>query len=351
MHVGVIRNTNFTKEGALDDSDIAYLHVEAKKLEKRRLQFGDVILEKSGGGPKQPVGRVILFDKTEGVFSFSNFTAALRVRDPQSLDFRFLHKFLHWTYVSGITEGMQSHSTGIRNLDGDAYKAIKINFPPLPEQQRIVTLLDESFDGIATARTNAEQSLQNARAIFDSVLDSVSGESAALGNYVTIKTGKLDANAANANGAYPFFTCAKEIYAIDNYAFDCEAILLAGNNAVGDFNVKHYKGKFNAYQRTYVITVVDENLLSYRFLYFQMLKSLRRFKEQSVGAGTKFLKIGMIKELEISLPSIAKQIDTAAMLDSLLDETQSLESIYQRKRAALDDLKKSLLHQAFAGLL
>src|SRR5665647_1136612 len=120
VHVGVIRNTNFTKEGALDDSDIAYLDVEAKKLEKRSLQFGDVILEKSGGGPKQPVGRVVLFDKTEGIFSFSNFTAALRVRDPQSLDFRFLHKFLHWAYVSGITGGMQSHSTGIRNLDGDA---------------------------------------------------------------------------------------------------------------------------------------------------------------------------------------------------------------------------------------
>jgi type I restriction enzyme S subunit len=351
VHVGVIRNTNFTKEGTLDDSDIAYLDVEAKKLEKRSLQFGDVILEKSGGGPKQPVGRVILFDKTEGVFSFSNFTAALRVRDPKSLDFRFLHKFLHWAYVSGITEGMQSHSTGIRNLDGDAYKAIKIKFPSLAEQERIVTLLDEAFDGIATARTNAEQNLQNARAIFDSVLDSVTGENAALGNYVTIKTGKLDANAAIANGAYPFFTCAKEIYAIDNYAFDCEAILLAGNNAVGDFNVKHYEGKFNAYQRTYVITVVDETLLSYRFLYFQMLKSLRRFKEQSVGAGTKFLKIGMIKDLEISLPPIAKQRDTSAMLDSLIDETQRLESIYQRKLAALDALKKSLLHQAFSGQL
>lgn len=168
VHAGVIRNTNFTKEGALDDSDIAYLDVEAKKLEKRSLQFGDVILEKSGGGPKQPVGRVILFDKTEGVFSFSNFTAALRVRDPKNLDFRFLHKFLHWTYVSGITEGMQSHSTGIRNLDGDAYKAIKINYPPLPEQQRIVTLLDEAFDGIATAKANAEKNLQNARAIFES---------------------------------------------------------------------------------------------------------------------------------------------------------------------------------------
>src|SRR5437016_14198047 len=78
VSVGVIRNTNFTKEGTLDDSDIAYLDVEAKKLENRRLQFGDIILEKSGGGPKQPVGRVALFDK-EGDYSFSNFTAALRV--------------------------------------------------------------------------------------------------------------------------------------------------------------------------------------------------------------------------------------------------------------------------------
>ena len=173
VNVGVIRNTNFTREGGLDDSDIAYLDIEAKKFEKRRLQFGDIILEKSGGGPKQPVGRVALFDKAEGDFSFSNFTAALRIRDPHELGFRFLHKLLYWTYVSGVTEGMQSHSTGIRNLDGDAYKAIKIKFPPLPEQQRIVGILDEAFDGVATAKANAEKNLQNARALFESHLQSV----------------------------------------------------------------------------------------------------------------------------------------------------------------------------------
>jgi len=136
VNVGVIRNTNFTKEGALDDSDIANLDVEVKKFEKRRLQFGDIILEKSGGGPKQPVGRVALFDKDDGLFSFSNFTSAIRVKNPNELDFRFLHKQLFWTYLSGVTEGMQSHSTGIRNLDGDAYKAIQIEIPPLPEQHR-----------------------------------------------------------------------------------------------------------------------------------------------------------------------------------------------------------------------
>jgi len=162
VHVGVIRNTNFTKEGALDDRDIAYLDVETKKFQKRRLQFGDLILEKSGGGPKQPVGRVVLFDKTEGDFSFSNFTAAIRVLDQSALDPRFLHKYLHWVYVSGRTEALQSHSTGIRNLNGDAYKAIEVAYPSLPEQCRIVAILDEAFDAIATASANTERSLQNA---------------------------------------------------------------------------------------------------------------------------------------------------------------------------------------------
>ncbi|WP_296125122.1 restriction endonuclease subunit S [Pseudomonas sp. Ga0074129] len=173
VNVGVIRNTNFTKDGALDDSDIAYLDVEIKKFEKRRLQFGDIILEKSGGGPKQPVGRVALFDKDDGAFSFSNFTAAIRIKIPNELDFRFLHKQLFWTYLSGVTEGMQSHSTGIRNLDGNAYKAIQIAIPPLPEQHRIVAILDEAFDSIATAKANAEKNLQNARALFESHLQSV----------------------------------------------------------------------------------------------------------------------------------------------------------------------------------
>jgi type I restriction enzyme, S subunit len=170
VNVGVIRNTNFTKEGTIDDSDIAYLDVEVKKFEKRRLRFGDIILEKSGGGQKQPVGRVVLFDKIEGDFSFSNFTSAIRVRDPHELDFRFLHKYLHWIYLSGRTEKMQSHSTGIRNLDGDAYKAILISFPSTTELRRIVGILDEAVDGIAAAKSNAERKLATLETLKRSLL-------------------------------------------------------------------------------------------------------------------------------------------------------------------------------------
>ena len=85
--VGVIRNTNFTKDGRLDDNDIVYLEVESSQFSKRKLQYGDIILEKSGGGPKQPVGRVIVFDKEEGDFSFSNFTSVIRISNKNTVDF------------------------------------------------------------------------------------------------------------------------------------------------------------------------------------------------------------------------------------------------------------------------
>ena len=236
-------------------------------------------------------------------------------------------------------------------LNQKALNSIPIPIPPLPEQQRIVAILDDAFESIAIAKANAEKNLQNAKALFESYLHSDNAEKAFLGDLVDIKTGKLDANAAVEGGQYPFFTCSRDVFAIDKFAFDCEAILLAGNNAVGDFNVKHYKGKFNAYQRTYVITVNEQMKILYRFLYFQMLKSLKKFKEQSVGAGTKFLKIGMIKELEIDLPSIDEQQRIVSTMDAVREETQRLESLYQQKITALDELKKALLHQVFSGQL
>jgi type I restriction enzyme S subunit len=141
------------------------------------------------------------------------------------------------------------------------------------------------------------------------------------------------------------------VYAIDNYAFDCEAILLAGNNASGDFNVKHYNGRFNAYQRTYVITIKNDAQLLYRFLYFQLIKSLNELKNTSVGAGTKFLKLGMIKDLMISIPPFEKQQNILNTLEQLSSDTKHLESIYNKKLDALAELKQSILQKVFTGKL
>jgi type I restriction enzyme S subunit len=385
VNVGVIRNTNFTKEGALDDSDIAYLDVEAKKFEKRKLQFGDIILEKSGGGPKQPVGRVVLFDKTEGDFSFSNFTAALRVLDARKLDFRFLHKFLYWIYVSGVTEGIQSNSTGIRNLDGDAYKAINIAFPPLPEQQRIVSILDAAFDGIATAKATAEQNLQNARALFESHLQSVftqrgeGWESKPLAELCDIKHG----------------------FAFDGAEFssdvpDGKPIVITPGNFTEDGkllfsekNTKRFSGKPPAAFRfdigDLVIVMTDlsskmkilgkpafvetddvlhnqrigrvvffDDSVEKRFIYYFMMSDgfLKNIKMSATGTMVKHTAPSRILNNLISFPVDRKeQMQLVAKLDALREETQRLEYLYRRKLVALDELKKSLLHQAFSGAL
>ena len=88
---------------------------------------------------------------------------------------------------------------------------------------------------------------------------------ARLGDYINIRTGKLDANASSEDGQYPFFTCSVNPLRIDTYSYDCECALVAGN---GDLNVKYYNGKFNAYQRTYIIESKDKNILSVPYLYY-----------------------------------------------------------------------------------
>ena len=228
---------------------------------------------------------------------------------------------------------------------------IKIPLPPLDTQKQIVTKLDKALANIEKAKANAELNLRNARELFDSYLDGFSHDKKALGDFVEIKTGKLNSNAAKEDGKYPFFTCSREIFAIDEYAFDCESILLAGNNAAGDFNVKHYNGKFNAYQRTYVITIKSLQVLSYGFLYYQMIKSLKELKSSSVGAGTKFLKLGMIKNLKISIPDIGVQNSALSKLSQLESNVEALEVVYKKKIDALNELKYSILQKAFNGEL
>ena len=110
-----------------------------------------------------------------------------------------------------------------------------------------------------------------------------------LGDYVKIRTGKLDANAASENGQYPFFTCSIEPLRIDTYSYDCECALVAGN---GDLNVKYYNGKFDAYQRTYIIESNDKTVLSVPYLYCFLNKYVETLRKQAIGGVIKYIKLG-----------------------------------------------------------
>jgi type I restriction enzyme S subunit len=150
----VIRNTNFTKDCRLDLSNVAILEVEAKQLSTRRLRKGDLVIEKSGGGPKQPVGRVVLFEEEGDDFSLSNFTSALRIKSSSSYVPKYLYYFILLQYLSGVTEKMQSNTTGIRNLNFKQYLDMDVPTPSLSEQKAIVEKLDATFAEIDKLEAN-----------------------------------------------------------------------------------------------------------------------------------------------------------------------------------------------------
>ena len=161
-----------------------------------------------------------------------------------------------------------------------------------------------------------------------------------LGELTKIKTGKLDANAASENGEYPFFTCSKEPLRISTYSYDCECVLVAGN---GDLNAKYYNGKFDAYQRTYIIESNGDGRLYLPYLYYFMTRYIQELRKLSIGGVIKYIKLGNLTDARISLPSIKEQKDACEKLEkvkSIIDEKEAQIS-------HLDSLVKARFDEMF----
>lgn len=136
-----------------------------------------------------------------------------------------------------------------------------------------------------------------------------------IGLACNITTGKLDANKAVNGGKYPFFTCAEFPDTIDSYAFDDDVVLVAGNNAKGNFHVSRYKGKFNAYQRTYVLSA--KNGFNIDYIYYALKLELKRLRERSQGSQTKFITMPILTSIHLRDLSYDKQSSMAQVLSTL----------------------------------
>lgn len=167
-----------------------------------------------------------------------------------------------------------------------------------------------------------------------------------LGEIASIKTGKIDSNAARENGKYPFFTCDQETLRTDTYSFDTKAVLLAGNNARGIFPIKYYEGKFDVYQRTYVIESLHEDELLTRYLYYALSLELEYFRNVSTGVTTKFLTLSILNDLRVKVPLITTQkkiVDTLSGFDDLIEVDLSRIRI-------LEEIAQSVYNEWFVQL-
>lgn len=164
-----------------------------------------------------------------------------------------------------------------------------------------------------------------------------------LGSLTSIKTGKLDANASSENGIYPFFTCAVEPLKIDSYSYDCECVLVAGN---GDLNVKYYNGKFDAYQRTYIIESKDKSKLTVPYLYYFLESYIETLRNQSIGGIIKYIKLGNLTNAPIPVLSIKEQNEIV----KTLDKAKSIITHIRTQLEKLDLLVKARFVEMFGNI-
>lgn len=161
-----------------------------------------------------------------------------------------------------------------------------------------------------------------------------------IGSLTKIKTGKLDANASSEEGQYPFFTCSKEPLRISTYSYDCECVLVAGN---GDLNVKYYDGKFDAYQRTYIIEDNGSGKLYMPYLYYFMEDYIKELRKQAIGGVIKYIKLGNLTEALIELPSVHEQ----KAIVKILEKTKNIIDMRKREIENLDNIVKARFVELF----
>jgi type I restriction enzyme, S subunit len=367
----VLRATNIDlATNLLIFDELKYINEKVVIPESKKIKKGSLMICMASGS-KSHLGKVAFIDDDYG-YAFGGFMGMLTPLAGLLPKYLF-HLMTSEDYKDFI--GALSDGANINNLTFDKLKVFPVPLPPLPEQRRIVGILDEAFAGLATAKANAGKNLQNARALFESHLNDVfikKGEGwveKRLADVSRINYGYTESASSEKVG--PHFLRITDIqdnrvdWATVPYCRIEKADLTKYKLADGDIvfartgatTGKSYlvSAPPEAVFASYLIRVqLTGSELSPQFLnlFFQTQSywdTIRTGVSGSAQGGFNATKLG---DLEIPLPNSPKeQQEVVAHLDALSAETRRLAAIYERKLAALAELKKSLLHQAFAGEL
>ncbi|HHQ4443619.1 TPA: restriction endonuclease subunit S [Aeromonas veronii] len=347
-----LRITDIQDSGVNWD-DVPFCQIDATGLKKFMLAHGDIVFARTGATTGKSF---LVIDPPEAVFA--SYLIRLRLQDMSLLpEFVSLY-FQSKEYWDAIRTGSSGSAQG--GFNASKLAALMIPVPPLPKQQRIVAILDEAFEAIATARANAEQNRQNARALFDSYLQSVFSQRDK--GWLETTIDKISTNLDSKRipitksdrkaGKYPYYGASGIVDYVADYIFDGDSLLVSedGANLLARstpiaFSVS---GKYWVNNHAHILKF--EHMATQRFVEFYFASIL--LDEYITGAAQPKLNQKALNSIPIPIPvSIELQAEIVGRIESLHSETQRLESLYQRKIAALDELKQSLLQQAFSGQL
>ena len=227
-------------------------------------------------------------------------------------------------------------------ISANEVRKIKIAVPTSKEQEKISKLLALLDERISTQNKIIEKLQSLIKGIAQHWIKNITSRSiyVKLGDICQITTGKLDANAQVDNGIYPFFTCAEHPFKIDSFAFDTEALLISGNGANLGY-INYYNGKFNAYQRTYVLDVFSENIQYIKWVLKVLLP--KRIAIEKSSSNTPYILLSTLSDLMLPIPSKENQYHIAELMQSLERKLSSQITL----NGSYNILKQYLLRQMF----
>ncbi len=292
------------------------------------------------------IGNVAVFNHSQNAF-IGGAIAVLKFKEKKSLDF-VMHFLMSASGQKLLLNSVKSSSH--KNLTIADLRDLLIPLPPLNEQIAIANILSDvdrylcALDALILKKEGIKKALSFELLSQRKRLKGFNQnwQRVRIGDICEITTGSLDANEMVHYGKYRFYTCAKEYYFIDKYAFDTEAILISGNGAYVGY-VHYYKGKFNAYQRTYVLDNFSEHIIFVKYFLTMFLQS--HIQTNKNEGNTPYIVMATLKDFEIFLPPLNEQIAIANILSDLDHEIASLKN----KKRQFENIKKALNHDLMSA--
>ncbi len=360
------------------NNDNRYVHTTEKTITEDGVQNSSTKILPQGALILSARGTVGALAQLAKPMAFNQSCYGIVAKECTTNDFLYylLKNIVHDLQAKG-------HGSVFNTITRDTFDTIEIELPPLDEQKRIAEFLGAFDDKIellqkqnktleemakatfkswfvdfdvvkAKQRGDAKADIMRAYHLTDqlydlfpsSFTDSALGpiplgwEVKTLGDFFPVKTGKKDANVAGKTGKFPFFSCSQSILYTNEYSFDASALLLAGN---GDFNLKWYRGKFEAYQRTYVLIPFHSQDLSY--LYYAMLFFLNDITLGSQGSVIKFITKGMIENYSLTIPNQPLWGIITSYFEEFIDKIE----LNKKQIQTLTELRDSLLPRLISG--
>lgn len=362
--IGVIRSTNFTNEGKLNLTDVAYRSLKPNKRQEKKLEKGEILIERSGGSDSQPVGRVGLINGNIGdkEYVFANFIQRIALDDRVKSE--YLYYCLQQMYEMGITASMQYQTTGIRNLDWKLYTRTTLPKPPKPEQTAIANILSKVDEAIEATQKSIKAAEKLKKALMQNLLtgklkpdgtwrkddefylDEKFGKYpkdwnfSKFKDFAVLQRGKDLTDNEVIPGEFPVVKSNGVQIHHNHYFVEPPGVVTGRSGTIG--KAFYIEEKFWAHNTTLYVKDFKENCP--KFIYYLILRM--DFRRYYAGTTVPTLNRNDIHRLKVAIPKTYKEQES---ISDLIDLQEKVLEMKQDKIIALQRLKKSLMQNLLTG--